>query len=141
MESKTNSPPSFCSCEVLHLIVIRNSIIFPVNKSNAPLKEKDEILVEKRVYFFVLFFMKNIHLHKNYRSWLKTQKSALGSRGTYIERNISLSAIDKPTSEAGVPSHYSMNTALSKESAIHIISCIAWNSTDHVCRICPQQNR
>lgn len=59
-----------------------------------------------------------------------------GDRITYIERNIRMSAIDRPNCEACIPGHCSVNCTLSKKRAVDIVRSIAWNCPDHVCRIC-----
>lgn len=40
---------------------------------------------------------------------------------TYIEGNVCMAAINKPTYEACVPSHRSVNRTLSKECAVNIV--------------------
>lgn len=56
--------------------------------------------------------------------------------GSYVDRNISMSAVHWSYSEASESCHGSMNSTLGKECAVNIVISIAWNSPNHVCRIC-----
>lgn len=53
-----------------------------------------------------------------------------------MERYVTMPSVDKSNCKACVASHGAMNSTLSKKSAVHIVRCIARNSSDHVCRIC-----
>lgn len=55
---------------------------------------------------------------------------------THIERDVRMSAIDRTDNKACVACHGSMDSTLSKKCTVHIVRCIAWNSPDHVRRIC-----
>lgn len=55
---------------------------------------------------------------------------------THMEGYVSMPAINGANSEACVSSHCTMSSAMSKERAVHIVRCIAWNCTNHVCWIC-----
>lgn len=55
---------------------------------------------------------------------------------THIEWDVSMSSIHEANREASITCHRSMNGTLRQEGAVDVVGCVAWHSTDHICRIC-----